>query len=391
MTSQDNPTQGPDIEALFQLGSGRFDRLLERARLAHGARLHLGRVAALSAAVAWVPLLILAAIEGVAWGNRVAVPLLKDFLPYGQFLLATPVLVFGEKVVGKRLGWTVAELRRSDILAPEDTPALDIFLTRVIQLWQGSSVNVVLLLLTCAVTIRSLWGVPEWLTGGWQSVGGRLTLPGWWYLLISLSLLRFLVLRWLWRFLLWSWLLWRAARLRLQLQPVHPDRAGGLAFLGGVQVGFSLLVFAFSVQLSCLIADAAWYRGADPMAFKGHVLVFVVISVLLLILPLIVFAPALVYAREEGLVFLSGSGNRSAVKLERKLRSNRTRELPESEISSLADFGELYENARLMRPLPLELRHILSMVLAAILPFLPLVFLVMPAQEVLRTLVELIK
>ncbi len=261
----------------------------------------------------------------------------------------------------------------------------------MVELWQGWIVNVVFLLLTCAVTIRSLWGVPEWLTGGWQSVDGRLTLPGWWYVLISMSLLRFLVLRWTWRFLLWAWMLWRAARLRLQLQPVHPDRAGGLAFLGGAQAGFGLLVFAFSVQLSCLIADAAWYRGADLMAFKGHVLVFMLLSVLLLILPLLVFAPALVYAREESLVFLSGSGHRGAVNLERKLRSSRTRELPEGEISGLADFGELYENARLMRPLPLELRHLLSMVLAAILPFLPLVFLVIPAQEVLRTLVELIK
>ena len=51
MTSQENTTQGPGIESLFQLGSGRFNRLLERARLAHGTRLHSGRVAALSAAV----------------------------------------------------------------------------------------------------------------------------------------------------------------------------------------------------------------------------------------------------------------------------------------------------------------------------------------------------
>jgi hypothetical protein len=39
----------------------------------------------------------------------------------------------------------------------------------------------------------------------------------------------------------------------------------------------------------------------------------------------------------------------------------------------------------------LALRHILSLILAAMLPFLPLVFLVVPAQEVLRTVVELLK
>ncbi len=55
MTSQENTTQSPDIESLFQLGSGRFGRIFERVRLAHGARLHLGRVAVLSAVMAWMP------------------------------------------------------------------------------------------------------------------------------------------------------------------------------------------------------------------------------------------------------------------------------------------------------------------------------------------------
>ena len=59
----------------------------------------------------WLPLLFLAAAEGVAWGDRVEVPLLKDFLPYGQFLLVVPALVLGEILVGRRLGWAAAELR----------------------------------------------------------------------------------------------------------------------------------------------------------------------------------------------------------------------------------------------------------------------------------------
>jgi hypothetical protein len=88
MASQDKTTQDSDIESLFLLGSGRIDQALKRVRLAHGARLRVARVAALSAAVTWLPLLVLAAVEGLAWGDRVAVPLLKDFLPYGQFLLA---------------------------------------------------------------------------------------------------------------------------------------------------------------------------------------------------------------------------------------------------------------------------------------------------------------
>ena len=43
-----------------------------------------------------------------------------------------------------------------------------------------------------------------------------------------------------------------------------------------------------------------------------------------------------------------------------------------------------------MRPVPMEMQHVLGLALAAVVPFLPLVFLVMPAREVLRTLLRLL-
>jgi len=238
--------------------------------------------------------------------------------------------------------------------------------------------------------VVSLWGAREWLTGGWQVAGDGMTLAGWWYLVISLPVMRFLALRWLWRLLLWAWVLWRVSGLELNPRPAHPDRAGGLAFLGGAQAAFGVFVFAFGVQLSCLVADAVHFRDAELTAFRGEIVAFVVISVVVLLLPLLVFAPKMVRAREEYLVFLSGSAHRGAGELTRKLRVARNGELPSDAVSGLSDFGALYENARLMRPVPMEMQHVLGLVLAAVAPFLPLVFLVMPAREVLRTLARLL-
>ena len=235
-----------------------------------------------------------------------------------------------------------------------------------------------------------MWGARQWLTGGWQFAGEGLTQAGWWYLLVSLPVMRFLALRWLWRLLLWVWVLWNVSRLELHPRPAHPDRAGGLAFLGASQAAFGVLAFAFGVQLSCLIADAVHFRGADLMAFRGQVVAFVVIVVVVLLAPLLVFAPKLVRAREEQLPLLSGSAHRGAGNLLCKLSRDSTGELPAEAVSGLSDFGVLYENARLMLPVPLELRHVVSLVLAAALPFLPLIFLVMPAREVLRTLTQLL-
>jgi len=184
--------------------------------------------------------------------------------------------------------------------------------------------------------------------------------------------------------------LWKVSRLELHPRPTHPDRAGGLAFLGGTQAAFGILVFAFGVQLSCLIADAVHFRDANLTAFRGEVVTFVLIAVGALLLPLLVFAPKLMRAREEYLLFLSGSAHRGAGDLARKLRASHKGELPADAVSGLSDFGILYENARLMRPVPMETQHVLGLVLAAVTPFLPLVFLVMPAREVLRTLARLL-
>jgi hypothetical protein len=335
-------------------------------------------------------LLALAYIEGVATGTRVEVPLLKDILAYGQFFVAIPILLLAEVMIGKRVGWAVSELRRSDILAPEDHSKLDQLLVRVIRRWRGRGVTVVLLVLTLAVTLLSIWAGGKWLTGGWQEWGGRMTLPGWWYQLVSLPVLRFLALRWLWRLVLWTLLLWRISALKLRPNPAHPDRAGGLAFLGGAQTSFGWLVLALGVQVSCLVADAVYYQGTSLMSFKLQIVAFVLIVMLGMLLPLIVFVPKLVYAREAYLIYLSGKGYEGVSRLERKLNATAADEWPNDDVSGMCDYSTLYENARLMRPIPLEIHNMLMLVVSAILPFVPLVFLVMPAQEVLKTLAKLL-
>lgn len=375
--------EGADVEGLF-LWAGRG--LLS----AEEARRRAWRLAALAVAVAWLPLQVLAVVDDVAWTERLAVPLWKDFLPYGQFLLSVPALILGEVLVTTRLTWAVAELRRSEILSEEDKAAFNTVLGRVATRWRRPLSNVVLAVVTLAATAVSIFGVKEWLTGSWQAVDGRMTLPGWWYLVVSMSLLRFLALRWFWRLVLWTGVLWRLSRLTLRPRPMHPDRAGGLGFLGVTQASFGVLIFAFGVQVSCLIADAVRFGGADLMAFRGQILAFVLLLVLIPLLPLFVFAPALARAREEHMFFVSGSGYYGSGYLERRLRGLDGGGLPTDDISGLADFGTLYENARRMRPLPLEPRHLLLLLLSAVLPFLPLVFLVIPARDVFNTLAGLL-
>ncbi len=369
----------------------RVGRFLDLTQPGTGARPRAFRLAGILTILAWFPLFGLAVADGVAWGGAVQVPFVRDFLPYGQLLVAIPALVLGEIAARRRLGLAMTELRRSGIVAPDDRKLLEAVLECATRLGGGGIVNAAVLVVALSATVLSLVEARTWLTGGWQVTENGLTLPGWWYLFVSLPVMRFLALRWLWRGLVWAWVLWRVAHLRLIPRPMHPDRSGGLAFLGETQVAFSVLVFVFGIQLSCLAADAVVFRGADLMAYRGHFVAFLLTSVAILLLPLLTFAPKLVRAREEQLVILSGHGNRGAEHLGDRLASGGWGSAAaENEISGLADFGALYENARLMRPLPMDMRDVTMLVVAAGVPFVPLVFLVMPAGEVLRTLARLL-
>ena len=380
----------PELPPIFGVAEGRWERHPKWMRPVRDGRVDLRPVVLFSIVLTWVPLLILSLIEGVAWGDGLEVPFLKDFLPYGQFLVAVPVLIAAELIAGSRIARVATALRQSDVLSPEDRPALDLMIHRAQAAWGGKTVNGIVLLLTVGVIVVSLFQVREWMTGGWQYVDDRTTIAGWWYLLISLPIMRFLALRWLWRLLVWAWLLWRTARLDLQPHAAHPDRAGGLAFLGEAQVAFGWLVLAAGVQLSCLVADQLQYDQARLLDFRAHVFAFVLLSVCALLLPLLAFLPKLSRARYDQLLFLSGRGYEGARALDGLLRAHAGGELPDAAVSGLADYGALFENARLMRPVPVEWRHITVLVLVAVLPFVPLVFLAVPAQEVLRTLAELL-
>ena len=72
----------PDFEAFRALADGRVSRGLERLQLAGSARLFAGRLAVILAAATWLPLFVLAAIEGVAWGSAVQVPVRRMKSPW---------------------------------------------------------------------------------------------------------------------------------------------------------------------------------------------------------------------------------------------------------------------------------------------------------------------
>ena len=92
-------------ETLNPFGTGPFQALLHRLGLRSGSDGATGRRAVLSVLVAWVPLVILAQLQGLAVGTSQA-SLLQDFAAYARFLVAVPLLVLAEGPV-QAWSWSV--------------------------------------------------------------------------------------------------------------------------------------------------------------------------------------------------------------------------------------------------------------------------------------------
>ena len=109
--------------------------------------------------------------------------------------------------------------------------------------------------------------------------GITVTWAGWWLVLFCVPLMQFLILRWLWRSFLWAQFLWRMNRLKLQLVPIHPDQAAGLAFVGEVQQYFALVLFAFSIAVAGVLANGIIYDGIPLSHFAPVIAIYVIAAV----------------------------------------------------------------------------------------------------------------
>ena len=75
-----------------------------------------------SGSLAWLPLLLLSAFQGLALGRLLRISFLFDFPVSVRFLLAIPLLIMAEGVVDSRVGLVVRYLTQSGLVQEKDYP-----------------------------------------------------------------------------------------------------------------------------------------------------------------------------------------------------------------------------------------------------------------------------
>src|SRR5262245_34920699 len=98
---------------------GPLFQLLRRSHLSGDALELMRRRLIFIPLLAWLPLLVLSALEGRALGGNVAVPFLLDVEAYTRFLVALPLLIIAELVVHQRMRLVVQQFLERNLI-PEN-------------------------------------------------------------------------------------------------------------------------------------------------------------------------------------------------------------------------------------------------------------------------------
>jgi hypothetical protein len=334
----------------------------------------------------WSIFLALALIEGVS--DRLFS--LSVIAGHVRLLVVIPLLFLCESSLDPRLKDFVSTIVRSRVVPGNMLPALNFEIARTVR-WKDAWLPEAMCLL--AAVLFSLFATQLHISGKTAALEPARTLSdvplaGLWYWIVCLPLFRFLMFRWIWRIALWCHFLWRLAKLDLHLVPIHPDAAAGLGYLEVVQSHFTALVLATSILVSASFAEEISSGRALFEVVYPALMVTLILDLALILLPPCVFAFRLRACQEKGLSDYIVFAARYVNDFEKKWLN--TSAIPTdpllgtADLQSLADLSNSVGIVRNMRWVPVSTRLMITAVIAALLPMLPLLLFKYPIAELVQ-------
>jgi len=345
----------------------------------------------------WAPLLVLAVAQGVFLGQAGVISLLSDVAVSCRFLVAAPLLVLAELTCVARLGTIAHNFRLSGLVGRADDARFERAWASTLGLRNSIAADIVVVVLAYTIIggLMSAFpasGLPAWHVS--SAGAATYSLAGWWHAMVSLPLLFVLILTWLWRVVLWARFLFLMSRLDLRLVPSHPDHIAGLRFVGYSAPAFSPVGFALGIIAAGAAANRVLYEGATPESFTLLVVALAVTVVVVFAGPLVVFVYPLWLAWWRGTFEYGTLARRLGQELESKwLRRGDTVDegaLAVPDFSATTDLYQVTETVYFLRPVPIDLFSIGTLVIATLFPFLGVVLLFTPIDVIVRELAGLL-
>jgi len=382
----------PDFSLVL---GGPLFQLLRRAHLSDDALMLVRQRIIVIALLAWLPLLVLSALEGQVLGGPAAVPFLLDVEVHVRFLVALPLLIIAELVVHRRMRPLLQQFLERSLIPEDATTRFEDAVASAFRLRNSVLAEVLLIAVVYAFGILIVWRHYVALdTATWYATpsaeGSELSLAGMWYGYVSLPIFQFLLVRWYFRLFIWTRFLWQVSRIELSLVPTHPDRVGGLSFLSNAVYALAVLAVAHGALLAGHLANRIFFVGAALTQFKAEIAVMVIFMLCAALGPLLVFAPQLAQAKRKGLREYGTLAERYVRDFDAKwLRGGAPADEPfvgSADIQSLADLANSYEVVRTMNIAPITRDAVLRLAAATLVPIVPLLLTMMSLEELLKRL-----
>ncbi|MFA9440306.1 hypothetical protein ACDA63_11780 [Uliginosibacterium sp. sgz301328] len=385
-----------DVQNFSLVLGGPLYQLLRRAHMTDDALALLRQRILVISLIAWLPLLVLSAIEGHLFGHAVALPFVFDLEVHIRFLVAMPVLIMAELVVHQRLRPIARTFLDRQIIPEAAVVRFDEAIRTAFRLRNSVVAELLLIALVYGVGIIVIWRqyIALQTTATWYGApapGGLALSPaGYWYGYVSVPIFQFLLIRWYFRMFIWTRFLWQVSCIPLNLVPTHPDRVGGLGFLANTVYAFMPLLIAHGAMLAAQFANRIFFAGAKLTDFKIETASTVLFLLCLVFGPLLVFASQLAQAKRTGLREYGTLAERYVQEFDDKwLRGGAPADEPlvgSGDIQSLADLANSYDIVRTMRLAPITRDAVVSLAGSVLIPIAPLALTMMSLDDILKRL-----
>jgi hypothetical protein len=370
---------------------------LKRLRLLRPAsRAEAFRRIALAMLIGWLPLAVLAVTEALFSDRGAALGLFTDFAMYAQLLVAVPLLIACEYIMLPALGEIGWHFADSSMIPPAERKRFETLVASARRASTGVWPSLTLFVIVYAVDLAIFLFLPRDLVPPWQrsADGTRISLAGWWHILVSLPLVMGLLFAWLWRLGIWVRFLAAVARMPLRLVAAHPDRVAGLQFIAGSTRLFVPLAFAISVVAAGTFANEVFHHGVSPLEHSVGPIATVLVVVALFLCPPLVFTPALLRAWQQGVLTYGELARRLGAEFEAKWLRPDSPVDPEAltiqDFSATTDMYGVASNVYAMRLVLFDLRSAIAVAVSALLPFVPIWLSAIPLKTIVDHLVGLV-
>jgi hypothetical protein len=159
-------------------------------------------------------------------------------------------------------------------------------------------------------------------------------------------------------------------------------------------MAFAQVLVAQSTFFAMVLGNRIWHQGARLSDFKHEIVAFVVCLMLFVLLPLTFFVKQMLAARLAGLIRYGQLASRYTNAFHEKWfaagvdRSEAL--LGTSDIQSLSDLANSYDVVRAMRLVPFDKAFVLRLAIFVALPLVPLAFTMVPLDELVAALINII-